>query len=252
MQDLCVCVSSVNVLQIAPLFFLGATLIFIGYDLLWEWLIDIRSKIFLTEYIILLTTFVAIQVIGMDFGIMFGVVVALVEHVASTSRVSSLDCVSKRSRAVWATDDWNILQTYGYNTNDPKIVTLEVKGPVFFGSSQKLLQDITHEIGLSISEEEMKRVAFASPHTSTPHSALRVKPSQSNNQPHAQRRTSHPQYLVLDFTQMTNLDASAATSCFLQLAKMCEKRGIFLCAAGVLPRVEWMLRSHHVVSGYLC
>ena len=43
-----------------------------------------------------------------------------------------------------------------------------------------------------------------------------------------------------------NLDASAASSCFLQLAKLCEKRGIFLCAAGVLPRVEWMLRSHHV------
>jgi len=45
---------------------------------------------------------------------------------------------------------------------------------------------------------------------------------------------------------MHNLDASAASSCFLQLAKLCEKRGIFLCAAGVLPRVEWMLRSHRV------
>ncbi|KAL3774475.1 hypothetical protein ACHAWO_007624 [Cyclotella atomus] len=43
-----------------------------------------------------------------------------------------------------------------------------------------------------------------------------------------------------------NVDASAASSCFLQLAKLCEKRGIFLCAAGVLPRVEWMFRSHHV------
>jgi len=38
--------STVNILQIAPLFFLGATLIFIGYDLLWEWLIEIREKIF--------------------------------------------------------------------------------------------------------------------------------------------------------------------------------------------------------------
>ena len=43
-----------------------------------------------------------------------------------------------------------------------------------------------------------------------------------------------------------NVDASAASSCFLQLAKLCEKRAIFLCAAGVLPRVEWMFRSHHV------
>ena len=88
----------------------------------------------------------------MDFGILFGVVVALVEHVASTTRVSSLERVTKRSRAVWATEDWNILQLHGYNINEPKIVTLEVKGPVFFGSSQKLLQEISDEIGLSISE----------------------------------------------------------------------------------------------------
>ena len=65
---LAVVVSTINILEIAPLFFLGATLIFIGYDLLWEWLIDIREKIFFMEYIILLTTFVAIQIIGMDFG----------------------------------------------------------------------------------------------------------------------------------------------------------------------------------------
>jgi len=29
--------SPVNILEIAPLFFLGSTLIFIGYDLLYEW-----------------------------------------------------------------------------------------------------------------------------------------------------------------------------------------------------------------------
>lgn len=32
-----VTVSPMNILQMAPLFFFGATLIFIGYDLLYEW-----------------------------------------------------------------------------------------------------------------------------------------------------------------------------------------------------------------------
>jgi SulP family sulfate permease len=32
-----VVVSPMNILQVAPLFFLGSTLIFIGYDLLYEW-----------------------------------------------------------------------------------------------------------------------------------------------------------------------------------------------------------------------
>jgi hypothetical protein len=53
---LAVCASTVNVLQIAPLFFLGATLIFIGYDLLWEWLFEVRTKLFLMEYMILLVS----------------------------------------------------------------------------------------------------------------------------------------------------------------------------------------------------
>lgn len=47
-----VCVSPINILSVAPLFFLGSTLIFIGYDLLWEWLIDIREKLFLMEYLV--------------------------------------------------------------------------------------------------------------------------------------------------------------------------------------------------------
>ena len=40
-----VVVSPVNILQVAPLFFLGSTLIFIGYDLLYEWLFEIREKV---------------------------------------------------------------------------------------------------------------------------------------------------------------------------------------------------------------
>lgn len=51
-----------------------------------RWIYEIRTKLFLMEYMILLITFVAIQIIGMDFGILFGVVVALIDHVASTTR----------------------------------------------------------------------------------------------------------------------------------------------------------------------
>jgi MFS superfamily sulfate permease-like transporter len=212
----------------------------------------------------------------MDFGILFGVVVALIDHVGTTTRVSSLNRVLKRSRMVWSAETYNILQLHGYSSDNEKIVTLEIKGPVFFGSSQKLLQDITEEIGLDISDKELRQIALASPHTSTPHSSIKARKPRGVN---SRRRTRihpqyvvldmtsmhnldasaasrlcieviHPQYVVLDMTSMHNLDASAASSCFLQLAKLCEKRGIFLCAAGVLPRVEWMLRSHHVAYAF--
>lgn len=238
-----VCVSPINILSVAPLFFLGSTLIFIGYDLLWEWLIDIREKLFLMEYLVLLTTFVAIQIIGMDFGILFGVVVAVIDHVASTTRISSLQRVIKRSRAVWSNDHWQILQLHGYHPSNPKIITLELSGPVFFGSSQKVMDEIMEEIGLSVSEDEIRSLTDASPHASTHISGLRRN---SMKRIQAKPKISLPRYVVIDVSEMHLLDASAATSCFGQLAKLCEKRGIFLFAAGLLPRVEWMLRSHEV------
>jgi len=242
-----VCISPINILSVAPLFFLGSTLIFIGYDLLWEWLVDIREKLFLMEYLVLLTTFIAIQIIGMDFGIIFGVVVAVIDHVASTTRISSLQRVMKRSRAVWSNDHWQLLQLHGYHPSNPKIVTLELSGPVFFGSSQKVMDEIMDEIGLSVSEDEVKKMSMASPHTSTHISGLR----RNNSFPKSRRvqvkpKVVMPRYVVIDISEMHLLDASAATSCFGQLAKLCEKRGIFLFAAGVLPRVECMLRSHEV------
>ena len=108
------------------------------------------------DYAIIWTTFIAIQIIGMDFGILLGVVVALVEHVASTTRVSSIMRVMKRSRTVWSKEDYNILSKEGYDAMTPKIITIELKGSVFFGSSAKLLKDLIDEIGFKISEEEMK------------------------------------------------------------------------------------------------
>lgn len=242
---LAVVASSINVLEISPLFFLGATLIFIGYDLLWEWLVEIRSKVFLMDYAIIWTTFIAIQIIGMDFGILLGVVVALVEHVASTTRVSSIMRVMKRSRTVWSKEDYNILSKEGYDAMTPKIITIELKGSVFFGSSAKLLKDLIDEIGLKISEEDMKEIADSALSASPAYTSVRGK------RPEMKKQVSRilPQFVVLDFTEMHSLDASASTSCFQQLAKMCEKRGILLCGSGAIPRVDWMLRTHKVAYG---
>jgi hypothetical protein len=60
-------VSPVNVLEISPLFFLGSTLIFIGYDLMFEWLWEVRHQVFLSEYFVVWLTFCAIHVVGIDF-----------------------------------------------------------------------------------------------------------------------------------------------------------------------------------------
>jgi Sulfate permease and related transporters (MFS superfamily) len=255
---LSVVVSGVNLLQVVPLFFLGSTLIFIGIDLLYEWVYEVFHKLIPSEYLVLLATFVAIQVLGIDGGIVFGVIIAVVEYVVSTSRVSSMRRVMKQSRAVWQPYHRKLLQEVGYDTNHPKILTLEIRETVFFGSSLLLLSRICDEIGISASPTDMMEMSLASPRhfskspmapTATSLISSLKKRRRAQESPEAtslNEKRRRPKYLLLDLSQVPNVDASAARSCFLQLAKMCHKNGIIMIATGANPRVDWILRSHDV------
>lgn len=179
---------------------------------------------------------------------MIGVLIAIVEHIFSTAHNTVINRVQKRSNAVWTPSDFKVLNESAYNPSSPRIVTLEVIGPVFFGSALHLLNMITDEIGLDQSDQDFPGSTPIQATPATPHSSsaiLTKNPSyhmKSGKKPHVHP----PKYLVLDLTGMTNLDASAARGCFLQLAKMCGKRRILVCAAGASIKTEWMLRSHDV------
>ena len=43
-------------------------------DLMFEWLIDVKEKVTSAEYVVLLSTFGLLQVLGVEFGIISGVV----------------------------------------------------------------------------------------------------------------------------------------------------------------------------------
>jgi anti-anti-sigma regulatory factor/CRP-like cAMP-binding protein len=239
--------SPVNVLQVSPLFFLGSTLIFIGYDLLYEWLWEIRHQVFLSEYGIVWFTFIIIQVVGIDAGIILGVLIAILDQVVVTAKTSSINRVAKTSRAVWTPADAKILHDHAYNPSGPKIVTLEVIGTVFFGSSLNILTRIEDEIGLREDEHPVAS-PINTPHTSSQLLTADRKLSSvgGDNQRRSQTKRGSPKYLVLDLMAVSHLDASATRGCFLQLVKMCAKRDILVCASGVTPRIEWMFRSHDV------
>lgn len=49
----------------------------------------------LTEYLVLIATFIAIHIIGIDAGILFGVVVAIIDHVVTTAQVTTVTRVVK-------------------------------------------------------------------------------------------------------------------------------------------------------------
>ena len=289
-----------DLLSICPLFFLGSTLIFIGYDLLYEWIVEVRHRLLFAEYLVLWVTFISIHIVGIDAGIVLGATAAAVDHVFTSARTSSLRRVNRRSRAIWTPDDWRLLQDGAYDINNPRIITLEVGGSIFFGSSQKLLDDICSEISLEmvplgtdnadtgrnnsnngkdneLDEKDLlmsphrSSYLLSSPSSSTPIGStpmrrrIRTKPPTdrrnqdiNNDQTNKNLTTlqiqsqqkpllpSRPDYLVLDLSSLSNLDASAARGCFLRLARACGRAGTLVCASGAPPRVEWMLRSHSI------
>lgn len=68
----------VNILAFIPNFFYGSLLIMISLDLMLKWLIDVREEVTSTEYIILISTFALLQVLGVEFGIIAGFVINVI------------------------------------------------------------------------------------------------------------------------------------------------------------------------------
>lgn len=224
---------------------IGFGIPYVRYDLLYEWLVEIRPRVLLSEYGTIWGTFVAIQIVGVDFGIVLGVLVAILDNVVSTAQTTTVRRVQKRSRAVWTPSEYKVLHDHGYHVRSPKIVVLDIAGPVFFGSSLGLLDRMIDEVGLSAGTDDSFSL-IRSPHTSSFLLMSDKRPSimRSPGKPLALHRP--PQFVVIDLSLVSNMDASAARTCFLQFSTMCSKRGIVVCAACATPRMDWVFRSHSV------
>lgn len=236
--------SPVNILEVAPLFFLGSTLIFIGYDLMFEWLWEVRHQVFLSEYFIVWFTFASIHVVGIDFGILIGVLIAICDQIFTTAQATGVNRVERRSRAIYTPADAKLVQENAYSTFNPKIITLEVVGNLFFGSSLSMLNGIYDEIGLNNEGDGEPSTTVRSP-TDSLEALSEEKPFPAEGHK-TLRLTKPPKYVVLDLMTVTHLDASATRGCFLQLVKKAAKKNIVICASGLSPKIEWMFRAHDV------
>lgn len=68
----------VNILAYIPNFFFGSLLMMICLDLMFEWLIDVKEKVTPAEYVVLLSTFALLQILGVEFGIIGGIILYVV------------------------------------------------------------------------------------------------------------------------------------------------------------------------------
>ena len=62
-----------SILSYLPNFFFGSLLIMICVDLMWEWLWDVREKVTTPQFFIAWSTFIFIQIVGVEYGIIAGI-----------------------------------------------------------------------------------------------------------------------------------------------------------------------------------
>jgi Sulfate permease family len=72
--ELLVLVLPFPILSYVPNFFFGSLLVMICIDLMHEWLWDVRVKVTGAEYVICLATFILIQFLGVEYGMLAGVI----------------------------------------------------------------------------------------------------------------------------------------------------------------------------------
>eukprot|EP01039_Chlorochromonas_danica_P001409 gene1409-1532_t len=132
-----------------PKLFFGSLLVFISADLLCEWLVAARRKMGGADYLLCLASFLAIQCYGIEVGMALGVVAAMMAFVARVAgrprhtllSVTTLPC----STVVRTFEERAVLIA-----NRGKIVSIELKGYIFFGTAVRVLEEIVSRIDSSI------------------------------------------------------------------------------------------------------
>jgi sulfate permease, SulP family len=120
---------------------LGALLLYLGGQLVYEWLIDSVRRISPIEYISLLAIALLILQVGFIAGVLIGVIIGCATFAVSASRVSaikfSFDGSEYRSTLDRGPDELAILAEHGR-----QIQGMSLQSYLFFGSANRLYQQV--------------------------------------------------------------------------------------------------------------
>ena len=130
-----------NILLYIPGALAKGVLLFVGYTLVKEWLIDSRRRLSLQDYAIVLLMVVVILTLGFLEGVMIGVVVCTAFFVYQISRTDLIhDTYSlseRRSKELRSLPDQTILRGWG-----EQVVIYRLGGYLFFGSAYSLTNQL--------------------------------------------------------------------------------------------------------------
>ncbi|KAF4315235.1 hypothetical protein G195_011030, partial [Phytophthora kernoviae 00238/432] len=135
LSELAIVAVPVSVMSYVPRFFLAATLIFVALDLMLEWLVLAYHKMSLRECVVVWLSFLAINLISLDVGMLVGVGIAILNFLLEYVQES---VVSNYPRSSATVRDLAKHQTLARKRD--ATMHFEFCGNLFFGSSVQLLE----------------------------------------------------------------------------------------------------------------
>ena len=197
-----------SLLSYFPKPLLGGILLFMGLSFLVEWVIDARARLPRIDYLLVLMILIAIASIGFLEGIAIGVLAAVVMFVVSYSQVNAvkhtLSGETYRSKVERPLAHRQMLHKRG-----GEIFILRLQGFIFFGTAQKLLDQIKERLN----NPEYPRLHF----------------------------------VILDFRQVVLIDSSAVFS-ITRMKQLAEAQKIHMVWTNLPPAIIHLLERGGLID----
>ncbi|GMF65651.1 unnamed protein product [Phytophthora lilii] len=271
----------VSIISYVPRFFLAATLIFVAMDLMLEWLVLAYQKMYLRECAVVWLTFIAINLLSLELGILVGVGIAALNFMVSYVRVPVMSArprfsaavpyfgesvVSLRPRFSAAVPNFgesvvsfrpnasvaarNLAQSTMFPMKQGAVAHFEFCGYLFFGSTVQILDGVQKGVYIrkqprgEDDERGTERESSFLPIRATWDTQVECL----DGSPAAYESAPPTEFVVMDFTRVSGMDATAARSAFLILQNYCKMQSINVVYANARPDVRSLLLKNKVTS----
>ncbi|RHY30458.1 hypothetical protein DYB32_004304 [Aphanomyces invadans] len=267
--ELTLVASPFSIISYVPKLFFASLQTLIFVDLFMEWIVHARKSMYLSEYAIVWFTFLVMVLWNLQAGIVLGIIGAAFNFIFSYVESTSIRRVWKQSHVKRQFKERiSLLKSRG------SIVTLELDGYIFFGSSVNIMSEVRKHVLLTTDEyihqkssrslsssvmstpnfntRNYNRLSVRAPYSLATPANMGLMAMDEMNDYLSEYSSDAPipacrtLYLVLDFQRVQGIDVTAVRSCFNIMKQMLVENGISLVFANLPKHIEEMLRLHDV------
>lgn len=233
-----------------PKFIFGSLLIFIALDLLGEWLVLSYKRMTFLEYIVCITTFSSMLLFGVQVGLVCGIICAMIMFVLAYSSKPSVSISNlQQSRVQRSYHERCLLFAHRGS-----IVSIHPKGYVFFGTAIMIVEEVKRHTLLFSPPKQNSNKSFGNqfsvkkPQGYGSLSQNIILDAAVQSEDMAADTFDSTEFVVMDFSAVVGVDATAARSCFLLLTRLLRASSVRVVFTGMSRDIERLLRSHAVLD----